>query len=211
MKVIEQMLTGKLTMSEFAQILLKDKGVQEEIRRLVPAEAKNNQQHSFWDRISFATLEKFNFDYLAFLLSLSRFDGTLGDNLNIFSLIKIAYDYYRPELKYTTEYSEAHEVYLDAVSSYFEGPEVALLLNRLVMDALPVTPKSKRVKLLRDLLKESFHVVDNKRPYWIQGGEWPMGKNSPMQYVERRRISDGIRFIFRDIDTGEIRLVDQYY
>ena len=50
-----------------------------------------------------------------------------------------------------------------------------------------------------------------KRPCWIQGGEWPMGKNSPMQYIGRSKIPDGVKYIFQDVDTGEIREIEQFY
>ena len=111
----------------------------------------------------------------------------------------------------TTEYYEAHGLYLDAVGSFYEGPEVTQFLNQIVMEELPVKSKSKQIKSLRGKLKEAFHVVDNKRTYWIQGGEWPMGKNSPMQYIGRKKIPDGIEYVFRDVDTDTIRMIEQYY
>ena len=60
-------------------------------------------------------------------------------------------------------------------------------------------------------LKKAFHIEHSKRPYWIQGGEWPMGKNSPMQYISRSKIPDGVKYIFQDVDTGEIREIEQFY
>ena len=38
-----------------------------------------------------------------------------------------------------------------------------------------------------------------------------MGKNSPMQYIERNKIPDGIEYVFRDVDTDTIRMIEQYY
>lgn len=145
------------------------------------------------------------------VLALSRFDGTIGDALNIFSFFEDAYMYYHPEIVCTTAYYEAHSLYLDAVGSFYEEPEVTQLLNQLVTEELPVKSKSKQMKLLRGKLKEAFHVVGNKRPYWIQGGEWPMGKNLPMQYIERNKIPDGIEYVFRDVDADTIRMIEQYY
>ena len=100
---------------------------------------------------------------------------------------------------------------MDAVGNYYEGPEVTTLLNRIVLEALPIKPKSKRAKLLREKLKETFHVIGRNRPYWIQGGDWPMGKNSPMQYIGKSKIADGVQYEFRDVDTGETRFVEQFY
>ena len=211
MQRIGQMLTGELPMPAFAQALQTDGALRDAVRLLVPPEAKTDTNHPFWKRVSYTALEHYGFDYLAFVLALTRFDGTIGDALNLFSFFESAYMYYHPETVCTTAYREAHGVYLDAVGTFYEGPEVTALLNRLVTDALPIKPKSKRTKLLRETLKETFHIVDNKRPYWIQGGEWPMGEKSPMQYLGRERIPDGLRFTFRDVDTGTIRAVEQHY
>lgn len=211
MQIIEQMLTGQLPMSEFTQALQKDQALRDTIRHFVPQEAKKDPRHPFWNRITYSVLEQYNFDYLAFVLALTRFDGTIGDALNIFSLFEDTYKYYHPEIVCTTEYYEAHGLYLDAVGSFYEGPEVTQFLNQIVMEELPVKSKSKQIKLLRGKLKEAFHVVDNKRPYWIRGGEWPMGKNSPMQYIGRNKIPDGIEYVFRDVDTDTIRMIEQYY
>ena len=38
-----------------------------------------------------------------------------------------------------------------------------------------------------------------------------MGKNSPMQYVDKSKIYDGMRYTFRDVDTGEVRVIEQFY
>ena len=211
MKIIEQMLTGQMPMSEFVRLLRTDCALQEEIRCLVPQEAVNNRDHVLWTKMAYSAVAKYNFDYFEFLMTHSRFDGTLGDNLNIYYNISIVYQCYKPELNYTTQYNEAFGTYLDAVGNYYEGPEVTTLLNRIVLEALPIKPKSKRAKLLREKLKETFHVIGRNRPYWIQGGDWPMGKNSPMQYIGKSKIADGVQYEFRDVDTGETRFVEQFY
>lgn len=38
-----------------------------------------------------------------------------------------------------------------------------------------------------------------------------MGKNSPMQYIGKSKIADGVQYEFRDVDTGETRFVEQFY
>jgi hypothetical protein len=74
-----------------------------------------------------------------------------------------------------------------------------------------ITPKTKRIKETKAKLAELFHVTDRKRPYWIQGAEWPAGKNSPMKYLNKKKISDGMVYVFSDVDTGEVREIIQYY
>lgn len=211
MEIIEQMLTGQMPMPEFTQHLQTDRRLQDVLRQLIPREAVNNPDHVIWRKHSYDTAKKYGFDVLALLFGLHRMDGSLGDNLNIYGTIKAIYQYYEPNLNYTSKYHDAYDVYLSAVGEYYEGLEVMPLLNQIVADALPIRPKYKRDKLLRERLKEVFHVVGKNRPYWIQGGEWPMGKNSPMQYVGRNSIPDGVCYTFRDVDTGEVRMVEQYY
>lgn len=102
MEIIEQMLTGQLPMPEFTQALQKDQALRDTIRHFVPQEAKKDPHHPFWNRITYSVLEQYNFDYLAFVLALTRFDGTIGDALNIFSLFEDTYKYYHPEIVCTT-------------------------------------------------------------------------------------------------------------
>ena len=58
---------------------------------------------------------------------------------------------------------------------------------------------------------EVFHVEDNKRSRWIQGEEWPMGANSPMKYLDRKTNREEVLLRFVDVDTGEKRIVSQFY
>lgn len=183
-----------MKMSDFIILLKSDKSLQEIIRGFVPQEAIGNRSHAFWKGMSYDALLERNFNFLRLVTDLARFDGTIRDNLNIF------YNYF-----------DAHDRYLAAVGEYYEGPEVTQTLNKIVEDALFITPKSKSIKEIRAKLKEVFHISDKKRPYWIQGGEWPMGKNSPMQYIGRNKIPDGIQYVFRDVDTDTIRMIEQYY
>lgn len=211
MTAIEKMLTGEMDMCAFMDLFKSDQNVQETIRNLVPQSAIANKEHPFWKNVSYDVLQKYDFDYLRFILTLCHLDGTLGESLNIFSMIKSAYCFYSPSLNCTTYYNDAYNTYLEAVGEYYEGPEVASLLEQIVREALSLSPKSKRIKEIRENLKKAFHIEHSKRPYWIQGGEWPMGKNSPMQYISRSKIPDGVKYIFQDVDTGEIREIEQFY
>ena len=68
------------------------------------------------------------------MLALTRFDGIIADARNIFSFFERAYRYYHPEIVCTTAYYEAHDLYLDAAGSFYEGPEVTQFLNQIVME-----------------------------------------------------------------------------
>lgn len=212
MKAIEQMLTGEMEMRDFVALLQSDLKMQDFIRNLVPKEAVNNPCHEFWTYAPYKSLAQNQFDYYQLLKRISRFDGSINDALNISSSLARGYLYYHQDLHCTDKYHEAFELYLDVIRDCFEGPEVERLVEQIINDALPIRPKSKRRKEAKRKVEELFHIVDRKHwPRWIQGADWPMGVDSPMQYVSRRSIADGVDFIFTDITTGEVRIVTQYY
>ena len=153
MYLIEQMLTGQMKMSDFIILLKSDESLQEIIRGFVPQEAIGNRSHAFWKEMSYDALLERNFNFLRLVTDLARFDGTIRDNLNIFYNIRCAYLYYKPDLCCTNKYFDAHDRYLAAVGEYYEGPEVTQTLNKIVEDALFITPKSKSIKEIRAKLK----------------------------------------------------------
>ena len=71
--------------------------------------------------------------------------------------------------------------------------------------------KTKRRSFAKSVVKAAFHVVDRKRPRWIQGPEWPMGTDSPMMFIEQKRHGEEVRYMFQDVTTGEKRVVIQWY
>ena len=79
------------------------------------------------------------------------------------------------------------------------------------MDALPLKYKKQRIQQAKRDIEEQFHVVDKKRPRWIQGPEWPMGTHSPMMFISQKRSGEVVRYTFKDVDTDEIRVVEEYY
>lgn len=91
------------------------------------------------------------------------------------------------------------------------GPEVDDLIRQIVDEYRDVRPAKERNKLLKQKLKEAFHIKPRKKPDWAQEPEWPMGERSPMEYVSKEQEGDLVRYLFRDVDTGAERIVEQYY
>ena len=91
------------------------------------------------------------------------------------------------------------------------GPEVDDLIRQIVDEYRDVRPAKERNKLLKQKLKEAFHLKPRKKPDWAQEPEWPMGEHSPMEFVAKEQEGDLVRYLFRDVDTGEERTVEQYY
>ncbi len=116
-----------------------------------------------------------------------------------------------PKAKTTMYYKRNSHYYLDAMGDSIGGREVEDYAER-ILDKFPPTMKAgERHKAAREALKEAFHIKDRKYPRWPQSAEWPMGKNSPMQYYGQWQDGDLVRIRFRDVDTGEIRIIDQFY
>jgi hypothetical protein len=211
MNAIEKMLTGQMEMKEFVQLLKNDENLQEAVRHLIPRELETNRNHPFWKTYSYDALEKCQFDFLKHMCKFIKFNNSIGDNLNIWGTIGHIYGFLHPELQFTSKYMEEHSLYLDVAAEYYEGVEVRDYIEAIIRENISITPKTKRIKETKAKLAELFHVTDRKRPYWIQGAEWPAGKNSPMKYLNKKKISDGMVYVFSDVDTGEVREIIQYY
>lgn len=211
MNTIEEMLTGKMEMSDFIVQLKSDPDLQSAIRNLVPNEAVHNENHPLWKQFSFEAFQDSNYDFLRFLCKPCKFDGTMGDNLNIWGPICRAYRCDHPELPYTDKYSQAYDLYLDVIRDCFDGPEVQQLTEEIVLSSLNIRPKSKRLQTAKKEVEIQFHITDRKRPRWIQGAEWPMGKTSPMKFISQKSKGESVQYLFEDTDTGDRRIVEQFY
>ena len=209
--VLEQMLTGKMAMCAFVSLLRTDDHLQMYIRALIPAEAVNSRQHAFWKRISYEAFRRNQFDFIKFLYSVCRFDGSVGDNLNVFSFIKNVYTYSQPDFKCTTLYQEAFDLYFDVVKDCYDGPEVRHIVDQIIHEALLRKTKREKILFVKDAISSQFHLVDKKRPRWIQGAEWPMGMYSPMGFVNQCRNAESVQYQFVDVDTTEVRFIEQFY
>lgn len=125
----------------------------------------------------------------------------------IASIVTVAY----PEIKPTSFYDDEKDYFLSVVGDYLGGPEVenqiADLLNRFPRSM----GKGKRKKAAKVAIREYFHLMGSKYPRWVQEPEWPMGTNTPMEFVSQKKNGEQVLFTFRDVDTDEIRIVEQLY
>lgn len=211
MTIIKQMLSGEIEMSSFTSQLSTNIELQNYISNLVPDEAKFCPAHQLWKNIGYSALINYNFDLYRFLLAIAKFDGSIGDNLDIFGIIKAVYSFLHPECECTKKYHEAHILYLNVTKDSFEGPEVQHITEQIIYRALEYKTKKQRLQYCKAEMAIAFHVTDNHYPRWIQGPEWPMGINSPMVYVSKKRKGEEVYFIFKDYDTAEERVITQFY
>ena len=208
---LEAYLAGELEAKAFYQQLFSNKDLQTRIRELIPKDAMGNPEHPLWKRFAYTALSRYHFDLFRYVENAYRFDGSLGDNLNIWGTISDFYQYHHPDFTITTKYHDAFDLFLNAAGDTFSGPEVQAFVERIIYEELNVKPKTKRIKETRARIREAFHVNDGPKPYWIQGGEWPMGKNTPMRFMRKKRIGEKVEYYFEDTETGEMRIITQYY
>ena len=183
------MLIGEIEMSEFIIEINKNPAAMEQVINTIPKDAIRNPSHDLWKNISYDWARLCGFNAWEGICNICRFDDSIGDNLNIWGTLRAIYSYTYPDLSYTTKYADMHSLYLEAIGDCYGGPEVKEIIESII----------------------AFHIVENKKPWWIPGAEWPRGVNSPMQYIEKKRKGEEVRYIFKDVDTGEIRTVIQYY
>lgn len=109
---------------------------------------------------------------------------------------------------------------LDVCPEYIEGHEIdAAGIIEAIIEQIPASfTKAKRKKQIKKLIKNEFYIEGTKYPRWIQGGEWPISKSGkPMRFIEQKQkkgkeYSEMLytQFFFEDVETGEIRVIDQF-
>ena len=219
--IIDDFISGKVEAKEFVKWILESKEHMSLLDSLVIPEAKNPlyklytgyvDEHGISHRpYCYSAVVSANFSLFNMLTEQHAFDGSLGGNLNLYSLIYRFYILTRQGTPYYDAYDKKYDLYLDAVGEYYEGPEVRAVIEKAVNEAFAIQGKGKQKAFLKDKMKELFHIEGNNRPYWIQGAEWPMGKNSPMQYVSKKKKGEEHLYLFRDVDTGEERTIVQWW
>ena len=103
----------------------------------------------------------------------------------------------------------------DVILSYLADDLVAenFVYNKIIKHIPANITKSEEKKYCRKRQKELFRYEKNP-PNWIQSSEWPIVNEKPMVFRKQlRNIEDEERmdFYFYDSDTGEERIVSQYY
>ena len=125
----------------------------------------------------------------------------------IASVVVVAY----PDVKPTSFYNDEETFYLASIGSYIGGSEVEAAIFDLLSQFPYTMSKNRRQSEAKKAIKKLFHVAGFVYPRWVQEPEWPMGKTSPMKFVSQKRVGECVQFLFRDVDTGDTRIVEQLY
>ena len=118
------------------------------------------------------------------------------------------------ELYPDTKPAILNDMKYDVIPEYIDGQEVAA--SNILTEILESVPldiaKSKRIKLAKERVRAAFHIEGRKYPHWIQPAEWPVSNGKPMRYIKTTKVNpEFVQHHFEDVDTGEARIVDDFF
>lgn len=171
---------------------------------------------------NYTTVMSLPYDVKRVLPGLRRSSSTLWYYVNLQSWLYHLMGSFFPDEAITedeTLYNKASFL-RDVCPEYIDGPEVESsgIIERIVAEVPENMPKKERIKQIKNKIKQAFHIEGAKYPRWIQGAEWPISASGkPMRFVEQKREKGKLyqstlytHFIFEDVDTGEIKVIDQF-
>lgn len=106
--------------------------------------------------------------------------------------------------------SKLYDFITTACPNYIGGPEVDssnILLG--IYSSLNTESQKSKKKEFRLRIKALFLCKGTAYPRWIQEPEWPMGVSSPMRFISQSHEGDLFKYVFEDVDTGELRTIIQ--
>lgn len=213
-QILLNFLSGKENIKTIIELFKSDCDFRAFLDSLLPVDAINNPNHQLWENYSYTSMKQNGFMISEMINMICRFDDSLGDNLNFYSIIEYFSVFALKNVVCTQKYHDEFNLYLDVIHGIYDGPEVRKIVSDMIRNCNDFKSKSSRRANLKEQVADLFHVENFKKyPHWIQGEEWPMGENSPMKYIESRKDRDGecVLYYFIDVDTKQTRIIKQYY
>lgn len=212
MKIIKDLLLGKCDPTTFMRNYMDSDELHEFVQNLIPKAAIEDPNHEYWKKcILRSGLECYNFDVREMLYSHCGFGERDEEQREIFNTIRALYVWINPTQKCTKMYDDRINFLIELESDCFGGPEVSDIIKTIANEFWQVKPKSIRKKEAKAQIERIFHIQGKVKPRWVHGPQWPMGKSSPMAFVTQKRAENCVIYEFRDVDTGDTRVVKQYY
>lgn len=109
---------------------------------------------------------------------------------------------------------QMYSLALQACPDYIGGKEVAEnnVIGQILSDIPQELSKTKKLQEAKARIKAAFHIEGRNYPRWIQPPEWPVHNGVPMKYLKTVKInSEYVQHHFEDINSGEIRVVDDFF
>ena len=209
LKYILDFAAGKYSYAEFETLFQLNPEIWDRAQELLTPGMIADPEHPVWDWTLRSRLEPNGFAVRSACLAFGYDQFGQGNTWYILSrLVRFHF----PDAKIKEPVEESGGDLMGRLGlEDLGGPEVDELIREIVDECRDVRPAKERNKLLKQKLREAFHVKPRKRIYWPQEPEWPMGEKSPMEFVSKEEEGELVRITFRDADTGEERTVEQYY
>ena len=200
---------GKYSYDEFEMLFQLNPEIWDRVQELLTAEMIEDPEHPVWDWTLRSSLESNNFAVRAACLA---FGYDQFGQIVTWDILSKLVRFHFPDAKIKEPVEESGGDLMGRLGlEDLGGPEVDELIREIVDEFREVRPAKERNKLLKQKLKEAFHVKPRKKPSWAQEPEWPMGKNCPKEFISKEQEGELVRYYFRDVDTGEETVVEQYY
>ena len=143
--------------------------------------------------------------------------GSLGYQVNVHDWVSKLVQQHCPEISLSVDrmLNQKFSFYLDVCPDYIGGAQVeeSGIIDRIIAEVSENMPKTKRKKLVKDKIKEAFHVTGRSYPRWIQSPEWPMSGGVPMKFVGTVIKCGGevYEHHFADVKNGERCTVEEAF
>ena len=201
---------GKLTFDEFELLTYTDSDIWYNIQSMITDEMKSDVSHPVWGDSSLRKiLEPCGFSVRSTVEGFGL-DSDLGKS-RLHYIVSCLVKYHSPEVNIKSPKEISDSGLLEQIKlDYIAGIEVDGLIEEIIFNLPDDITKKERKTLAKNALKEAFHIK-KKHPEWCQDPEWPMGKLSPMEFVSSEELGERVIFTFRDVDTGDVRVVEQLY
>lgn len=210
LKTILDFVQGKMTCEEFEAAYSLSPGIWERIENMLTPEIRNDPASPFWTRSNRSTLEANQFCVRAAALSFG-FDSQFG-RVRAHSLISDLAEFTYPDIRRKNPPEHSPESLLEKLGlDYLGGEETDGLIRSILYQDQDFPNAKERNKVLKQQLRQLFHIAPRKAPHWAQSPQWPMGTNSPMAFVSEKRDGELVQYTFCDVDTGDTRVVEQLY
>lgn len=209
LKYILDFAAGKYSYQEFETLFQLNPEIWDRAQELLTEEMIEDRNHPVWEKMDRRRLESNSFAVRATALAFGYDQYGKVITWNIISAL-VAQSF--PDARIREPVEESGVDLMERLGlPDLGGPEVDGLIRKIVDEYRDVSPAKERNKLLKQKLKEVFHIKPRKNPDWVQEPDWPMGEKSPLEFVSRVEEGELVRIKFRDADTGEERIVEQYY
>ena len=102
--------------------------------------------------------------------------------------------------------SDRFRFLLEILPDYIHGTQAEELVDKIINSVPESMPKGKRIKEIKEKIKQAFHLDGKKYPRWWQNTDWPFSKTGkPKRFVSQGQgcHEEITEYIFEDVDTGE--------